>query len=90
MARIKITPEEVEAVAKQVTQTRAQSEQLINTLKGKIESLKGQWEGVSQERFFNEFEAAKKNMTSYLDRLESISKELQQAATKFRQADQSK
>ncbi|SEM94267.1 WXG100 family type VII secretion target [Lihuaxuella thermophila] len=88
MARILINPDEVEAVAKEFQAKREQSLQIINALNQRIQSLEGQWEGMTKRSFFRDFQEAKKNMDNFAQLLENISQALTQIATKFRQTDQ--
>ncbi|SFX76111.1 WXG100 family type VII secretion target [Thermoactinomyces sp. DSM 45891] len=85
--RIQITPDQVEAAAKEFQAKRDESEQIINTLSNRISSMEGQWEGMTRNKFVQEFDQAKNNMKQFTTLLESISQSLNQIATKFRQTD---
>jgi WXG100 family type VII secretion target len=89
MALIKISPEEVEAVAKQVRASKEQSQQIINGLTQKIHALEANWEGMSKQKFAQDFQTAQKSMNQFVQLLDSIANELTHIAAKFRQADQS-
>lgn len=88
MARILITPEEIDKVASQFTSSAQQSEEMKNKLNSAIQSMQGQWEGMTQQKFFNQFEQDKKNMDLYITMLREVAKELTAIATRFRNADQ--
>ncbi|WP_232699381.1 WXG100 family type VII secretion target [Brevibacillus daliensis] len=87
MARILITPDQVDEVANQFTQGKEQSQEIIQRLNQQINQMEGQWDGMTKQKFFQEFQEANKQMTSFVQLLESISQELRNIATKFRQAD---
>jgi WXG100 family type VII secretion target len=89
MSRILINPDEVDAVAREFQAKREQSQQLINSLTQRIHGLEGQWDGMTKQRFFQDFHEAKKNMDNFVLLLDNISQALTQIAEKFRQADQS-
>ncbi|MGA8941223.1 MAG: WXG100 family type VII secretion target [Thermoactinomyces sp.] len=86
--RIQIDPSQLEAIAKEFQAKRQESEQIIQTLNSRIQSLEGQWQGMTQRRFFTDFQEAKKNMDNFTMLLENIATALNQIAQKFRQADQ--
>jgi WXG100 family type VII secretion target len=88
MSRILINPDEVDAVAKEFQAKREQSQQIINSLAQRINGMEGQWDGMTKQRFFRDFQEAKKNMDHFVQLLENISQALTQIATKFRQTDQ--
>jgi WXG100 family type VII secretion target len=86
--RILITPEQVDAVAKQFRQSREQSQQIIQRLNQQFHSLEGQWEGMTKQKFFQKFQEANKQMANFVHLLDSISQELTQIADRFRTVDQ--
>lgn len=88
MAKILITPEEVDQVSSQFKQSAEQSQQLVDHLKSAVEGMQGQWEGMTQQRFFQEFQEAQTQMRSFVDLLNNVSTELSQIAERFRQVDQ--
>ncbi|GAA4722593.1 WXG100 family type VII secretion target [Brevibacillus fulvus] len=85
--RILITPDQVDAVAAQFRQGREESQQIIDRLNQQVQNMEGQWDGMTKQRFFQEFQEAKKSMDNFTQLLESISQELTHIANKFRQAD---
>ncbi|MBA4543287.1 MULTISPECIES: WXG100 family type VII secretion target [Thermoactinomyces] len=88
MARILINPDEIDAVAKDFQAKREQSQQLIQQLDSRINGLEGHWDGMTKQKFFQDFQEAKKNMQNFVQLLDNISQALTQIATKFRQTDQ--
>ncbi|MEF2969296.1 WXG100 family type VII secretion target [Paenibacillus sp. M1] len=88
MARILITPEEIDNVANLFNTSAQQSEEMKNKLNSTIQSMQGQWEGMTQQKFFNQYEQDKKNMEVYITMLRDVAKELNTIATRFRTADQ--
>jgi WXG100 family type VII secretion target len=52
--------------------------------------MEGQWEGMTKQRFFQEFQEASKQMQAFVTTLNSISQELTAIANKFRTVDQAK
>lgn len=86
--RIQIDPDQLESIAKEFQAKRQESDQIIQTLDSRIQSLHGQWQGRTSDRFFVDFEEAKQNMKNFTQLLENISTALNQIAQKFRQTDQ--
>ncbi|OAJ72495.1 type VII secretion protein EsxA [Brevibacillus sp. SKDU10] len=87
MSRILISPDQVDEVASQFQQSKEQSQQVIDRLNQQIHQMEGQWDGMTKQKFFQEFQEANRQMTGFVLLLESISNELHAIATKFRQAD---
>ncbi|MGM1045166.1 WXG100 family type VII secretion target [Paenibacillus uliginis N3/975] len=88
--RILITPEQVEQVANQFKQSGEQSQQIVNSLTQSVNGMEGQWDGMTKQRFFQEFQEASRLMNSFVQTLDSISTELKAIAQKFRMADESR
>lgn len=88
--RILISPEQVEAVANQFKQGGEQSQQLVASLSQAIQGMEGQWEGLTKQRFFQEFQEAGRQMQSFVQILNSISHELGAIAQKFRSIDETR
>lgn len=88
--RILISPEQVDQVANQFKQSSEQSQQIVSSLTQSINGMEGQWEGMTKQRFFTEFQEASKQMQSFVQTLNSISTELTAIAQKFRSVDQSR
>jgi WXG100 family type VII secretion target len=86
--RILVTPEQLDQVAGQFKSSSEQSQQMISRLAQQVNGLQGQWDGMTKQRFFQDFQAAQKQMNTYVQLLESINAELKGIANRFRQADQ--
>lgn len=88
--RITISPEQVDQVAAQFKQSSEESRQIIAGLTHSIQQMEGEWEGMSKERFVQQFQEADKQMKSFMFILENISQELTLISQKFRTIDQSR
>lgn len=88
MARIRITPEQVRQVGNQFKQASAQSDQMVNQLRNTINSLQGDWEGMTKERFYGEFQQWATSMTQFVQLLNQIGQQLEAIAERFRGLDQ--
>ncbi|MDO7905719.1 WXG100 family type VII secretion target [Paenibacillus sp. JX-17] len=88
--RILITPEQVDQVANQFKSSGEQSQQIVSQLTSSIQGMEGQWEGMTKQRFFQEFQEASKQMQQFVTTLNSISQELTAIANKFRTVDQAR
>ena len=86
MVRIHIAPEDLRNVAQQFISAGGESRQQANTLESALKAF--QWEGATKERFYNDFEQAKKAMQSYCEMLEGIAQQLKAIADRFEAADQ--
>ncbi|MDQ2806779.1 MAG: WXG100 family type VII secretion target [Chloroflexota bacterium] len=53
MARIRITPEQVRQASQQFHQP---SQQMVQTLTNTLNGMHSEWEGMTQQRFYGEFE----------------------------------
>lgn len=88
--RILISPEQVDQVANQFKQSGEQSQQIVASLTQAINGMEGQWEGMTKQRFFQEFQEANKQMQLFVQTLNSINQELAAIATRFRTVDQTR
>lgn len=88
MARIRVTPEEVNQVATQFRNASQQSQEMVNRLQQTMNSLQPNWEGLAQQRFYGEYEQWRNSMTQFVQLLANIAQQLDQIAERFRQADQ--
>lgn len=88
MTRIRITPEQVRQVGNQFKQASAQSDQMVNQLRNTINSLQGDWEGMTKERFYGEFQQWATSMTQFVQLLNQIGQQLEAIAERFRGLDQ--
>ncbi|WP_166703030.1 WXG100 family type VII secretion target [Bacillus albus] len=88
MAEIKVTPEELEQVAKTVRNSRNYLEQLHQDLYNQTEYIASMWSGATSEHFYQNFNEAKPKMFTVLMEFDKIAEELEKAADKFRKADE--
>ena len=90
MSNIRISPDQVDQIAGQFKQSAEQSQQIIARLQASINNLQSQWEGATQQRFYADFETAKRQMESFVQLLTSVGTDLTGIANKFRVTDQSR
>ncbi|USB31985.1 WXG100 family type VII secretion target [Paenibacillus sp. YPG26] len=86
--RITISPEHVEQIAKQFKMSSEESRQIVSNLTNAVQGMENEWEGVTKQRFIQEFQEADKQMQSFVQILDSISEELLSISRKFRSIDQ--
>lgn len=89
MARIKITPEQVRQVSSQFKTASDQSRQMVSQLQSTISGMQPEWEGMTQQRFYQEFEQWKTSMNQFVVLLNNIGSQLDQIAGRFESADSS-
>lgn len=87
MAKILITPQELDELAAQFKQANHECLDITTNLTSRINSLNSRWTGMTQHRIFQEYESAKKNMEQFLQHLDQMNMEITQIAMRFRQAD---
>lgn len=90
MNTIKVTPEQLHHVSNQVDQARQQLEYIQEDLSRQIMFLQHIWLGVTQERFYYEFEQSRPILDKALESMVGISKELKDIAVRFENADAQK
>ncbi|NQS92533.1 MAG: WXG100 family type VII secretion target [Chloroflexi bacterium] len=90
MAGIRISPDEVHQVAIKFEQAGSQSQEIVSTLQSTMSNLQPQWEGLTKERFYQEFEQWRSDMNRFVDLLGQIGQELHGIAERFAAADQQK
>ncbi len=88
MARIRITPEQVRQVAGQFAQAANQSQEMVTRLTNAVNSMQPEWEGMTSQRFYSDFQQWSGQMTRFVELLNSISTQLNQIADRFAAADQ--
>lgn len=88
--KITITPEQVEEMARHFVSGGEQSRQIMARLQQSVQSLEQDWEGVSKQRFVQDFQEADKQMQALARMLESIALELNALANRFRLIDQTR
>ena len=88
MARIRVTPERVREVSQQFKSASGQSQELVSKLQSTINNLNSEWEGMTQQKFYSDFQNWQQNMRQFVELLNQISKQLDAIAQRFAQADQ--
>ena len=88
MARIKITPDQVRQVGSQFKQASQQSQDMVNRLQNTINGMEPEWEGLTKERFYQEFQQWRTSMTQFVELLNNIGQQLDAIAARFEAADQ--
>ncbi len=85
--RIKITPEQVRQVANQFKQASQQSQEIVNRLQATMNNLQPDWEGITQQRFYGEYEQWRTSMNQFIQLLQSIGQQLDAIAERFAAVD---
>jgi len=88
MARIKITPDQVRQVGGQFKQASQQSQEMVGRLQSTMNSMEGEWEGLTKERFYQEFQQWRTSMNQFVELLNNIGQQLDAIAARFEAADQ--
>lgn len=88
--RIRITPEQVRQAGNQFRQGSDQSRDILSRLRTTVNNLQAEWEGMTKERFYGEYQRWEQSMTQFVELLQSIGQQLDAIATRFEQADQAK
>jgi WXG100 family type VII secretion target len=88
MARITVTPEQVHDVARQFETSSQQSQEMVNTLQTTMNQLDPEWEGMTAQRFYQEYQSWRQSMTQFVELLNQIGQELHAIADRFAAADQ--
>lgn len=88
MSTIKVTPEQLLHVSKQIEQGRQQLESIRNDLTARIGFIESQWSGATQERFFYDFQQSRPVLDRALESMVNSSQSLSTIAERFQQADQ--
>lgn len=86
--RILVTPEQLQQVSSQFAQSGQLSSDMVQQLQRSIHELESQWQGMTRERFYGEYQQARSTMLKFVECLQSISTELNQISVKFRTTDE--
>lgn len=86
--RILVTPEQLEQVSAQFAQSGQLSSDMVEWLQRSIYEMEGQWQGMTRERFYGDYQQARTIMIQFVESLHKISTELKQISGKFRTADE--
>lgn len=87
MGRIKITPEQVRAVAATFKQKSAESTQMIQQLDGQVTGMQPDFEGMTSQRFYSDYQDWRSKMQQFTQLLDGIALQLEQIADRFIQVD---
>lgn len=85
---IKVKPEQLEQIAKNISEMQTHSQNIQQNLNQSMFSIQMQWQGSTSQRFYGEFMRSTKLMEAYIRNLQVTEKELRRIAQKFRQADE--
>lgn len=88
--RINLHPEELQQLSKEFSQASQNGQTIIQQLNTMIHESDGQWEGERQREFYQRIQESLSSVKSYLNGLQETSAQLQQTASRFREADQSR
>ena len=88
MARIRITPDQVRQVGSQFKQASQQSNEMVGRLQSTMSGMEGEWEGLTKERFYQEFQQWRTSMNQFVELLNGIGQQLDSIAARFEAADQ--
>lgn len=88
MARIRITPEQVRNVAQQFHSASQESQGIVDRLNGAMGQIEPEWEGITKQRFWGEYEQWRGSMNQFTRLLDSIGGQLDAIASRFAAADQ--
>jgi WXG100 family type VII secretion target len=88
MARIKITPAEIRQVGGQFKQASQQSQQMVSGLQNTMNRIGPEWEGMTKNRFYQEYEQWRASMNQFVEMLNGIGGQLDAIAGRFEAADQ--
>ncbi|MBN1266495.1 MAG: WXG100 family type VII secretion target [Anaerolineales bacterium] len=88
MARILVTPEEVHQVANQFNQASQESEQMVQRLESTVNNLAPNWDGMTSQRFYSDYETWRTSMRQFVEMLGQVSQEMHAIADRFAAADQ--
>lgn len=89
MVRIRISPDQVRQAGNQFKQASQQSQDMISSLQNLMSSMEPEWEGLTKERFYQEYQQWKTSMTQFVELLNNIGQQLDAIAARFEAADQS-
>ena len=88
MARITITPEEVHQAASKFEQASGQTQEIVSRLQALMGNMQPQWEGMTSQRFYQDYEQWRTSMAQFVELLSQIGTELHSIADRFAAADQ--
>lgn len=87
MARILVTPEELRSVAAQFKRSSDESNTMIQNLSVTVRNLDQSWDGLSSQKFYQDYEQWHQGMVRFVALLDDIQKQLLFIAQRFEEAD---
>lgn len=85
---IKVKPEQLEQIAKNISEMQTHSQNIQQNLNQSMFSIQMQWQGATSQHFYGEYMRSMRLMESYIRNLQVTEKELRRIAQKFLQADE--
>ncbi|HFK1433245.1 TPA: WXG100 family type VII secretion target [Bacillus cereus] len=85
---IKVKPEQLEQIAKNISEMQTHSQNIQQNLNQSMFSIQMQWQGATSQHFYGEYMRSMRLMESYIRNLQVTEKELRRIAQKFHQADE--
>lgn len=85
--RIRISPSQMKAVAREFKVASEQSDQMVRNLDKQMEAMKAEWEGMTRQTFVTHFEQWKKSMINFVGLLNGVNVQLTNIATEFERAE---
>ncbi|HID61778.1 MAG TPA: WXG100 family type VII secretion target, partial [Anaerolineae bacterium] len=76
MTQIVVSPARLEAVAHTFDAKKAETENMINTLRSTMDGLDAEWDGVAQQKFYAEWNEMIPKMNQFTNLLGEIASEL--------------
>ena len=88
MSHIHINYDEVRSVAKEFEEKSQATQDIINTMNGKVEQVMANWEGIAEQSFIQEFESCRSRMGRIPGKLNQIARALRETADRIQQAEE--
>ncbi|PES55664.1 WXG100 family type VII secretion target [Bacillus thuringiensis] len=88
MGQVRVDPDKLEASANSMSRNREDMERVIRELLQVTFELQMSWEGMANQRFFDEFFSKKRSMDDLVKHLHHTELELKKSARTFREVDE--
>ena len=88
MVRIRVSPEQVRGVAGQFKQASSESQAMVNKLQQAMNQLEPEWEGMTRQRFYSEYQNWRNSMNPFLELLDNVGRQPVELARRFEAVDQ--
>jgi WXG100 family type VII secretion target len=88
MVRIRVTPEQVRGVGSQFKQASSESQAMVNKLQQAMNQLEPEWEGMTRQRFYSEYQNWRNSMNQFVQLLDNVGRQLDEVARRFEAVDQ--